>query len=98
MSRATNTNFSLPISSIRSFRSPAERQPTSSIRTYSVVAGRDNEKGKDRREGRSFPLDFLIGLCDGQSFLFVSAAALLTASFVACLASPRACWPLPFTS
>src|SRR3954470_12234692 len=33
-----------------------------------------------------------------QSFLFAAAAALLTASLVASLASPRACWPLPLTS
>ena len=79
------------------FVSPAGRRPTSSIRTCSVIGGRDD---KEKRPARRpvLLLDFLIELCDGQSFLFVSAAALLTASLVACLASPRACWPLPFTS
>src|SRR6476661_8358052 len=33
-----------------------------------------------------------------QRFLLAAAAALFTASFVASLASPRACWPLPLIS
>src|SRR3981189_1189689 len=44
---------------------------------------------------RSFQFQSLVV---DQRFLFAAAAALLTASLVASLASPSACWPLPLTS
>src|SRR3981189_3595119 len=44
---------------------------------------------------RSFQFQSLVV---DQRFLFAAAAALLTASLAASLASPSACWPLPLTS
>src|ERR1700689_2089199 len=58
--------------------------------------GRPALKQKDRpfRTGPSVQ----ISVSPDQKFLFAAAAALLTASLVACLASPTAFWPLPLIS
>src|SRR5580700_5264503 len=55
--------------------------------------GHDDAKKRPAANDRSYSLSSV-----DQRFLFAAAAALLTASLVASLASPAAFWPLPLIS